>query len=140
MRWSARTIPIVRVPQEHLPDLRPIDLIIAYNASGSLVSKLTDHAHKMLSPSTYPCALCRLTHGLTRAYPEWEAALKRWNGPIEFLHHEGFHSKYGSGHQLPLIGIEANGELSILIGASELSTIDSLDELIQVFNQRLLRV
>ncbi len=40
-------------------------LLFVYNADSGLVAGLFDSAHKLLSPSTYQCQLCTLTHGVT---------------------------------------------------------------------------
>jgi len=38
-------------------------LIFVYNAASDIWSKSLDAAHKIISPSTYACNLCSLTHG-----------------------------------------------------------------------------
>ncbi|NJM95354.1 MAG: GTPase, partial [Acaryochloridaceae cyanobacterium CSU_5_19] len=37
-------------------------LIFVYNANSGGINTALDIAHKLLSPSTYRCNLCRLTH------------------------------------------------------------------------------
>jgi hypothetical protein len=44
-------------------------LLFVYNADSGLAAALFDSAHKLLSPQTYACNLCALTHGLARGRP-----------------------------------------------------------------------
>ena len=47
-------------------------LLFVYNADSGLFNTLTDIAHKMLSPKTYTCNLCAITHGLFSEKEEWK--------------------------------------------------------------------
>jgi len=38
-------------------------LIFVYNAESGTMNSAIDFAHKMLSPETYECNLCRITYG-----------------------------------------------------------------------------
>ena len=40
-----------------------VELLFVYNADTGLFNTVADAAHKILSPSTYSCNLCKVTYG-----------------------------------------------------------------------------
>src|SRR3546814_7322004 len=50
-------------------------LIMVYNADGDKVSVLLNMAHKIVSPSTYECSLCSITHGAFTMRARWKEFL-----------------------------------------------------------------
>jgi len=40
-----------------------MQIIFVYNADSSLFANITDFAHKIVSPKTYSCNLCKLSYG-----------------------------------------------------------------------------
>ncbi|WP_241234677.1 hypothetical protein [Nonlabens ponticola] len=46
-------------------------LIFVYNANSGRINSWLDSAHKIISPSTYQCKLCELTHGAFTEHDEW---------------------------------------------------------------------
>ncbi len=47
-------------------------LIFVYNANAGKLSAALDIAHKIISPSTYQCNLCSLTHGTFTERDVWK--------------------------------------------------------------------
>jgi len=85
-------------------------LLFVYNADSGLFNTLTDIAHKVFSPKTYACNLCAITHSATGMREEWKGFLEELGRPMEFLHRDEFHKKYGEeGIGLPAI-LERDGE------------------------------
>lgn len=66
----------------------PRSLIFVYNADSGLFNALTDTAHKLLSPGTYQCQLCALTHGHFGMHREWADFLEGLGVPCEFRHRD----------------------------------------------------
>lgn len=69
-------------------------LIFVYNADSGLFNTLTDIAHKTLSPKTYTCNLCAITHGLFTERAEWKDFIEHLGTAVEFLHRDEFEHQY----------------------------------------------
>ncbi len=63
-------------------------IVFIYNANTGLFNALADSAHKIFSPKTYSCQLCKLTHGLTRERSAWRDYLSTLNANVVFLHRD----------------------------------------------------
>lgn len=113
-------------------------LLFVYNADSGLFNTVTDIAHKILSPSTYACNLCALTHGHFKVREEWVGFLNTLDADCEFLHRDEFHAHYGrQDTRLPAIFTTTAGEPMLLIDADTLSDCTTLDQLITLLTQRL---
>ncbi|NTU58341.1 MAG: GTPase [Chlorobiaceae bacterium] len=104
-------------------------LIFVYNADSGPVSGLLDLGHKILSPSTYQCSLCSLTHGPFTEKEAWKEFRQSVGMPMEFLHRDEFESKYDLKFEYPVI-LKKNSNIEILLTKGEIDTIADLDELI----------
>ena len=61
-------------------------LIFVYNANSGLLNTLRDIGHKTISPQTYQCNLCDLTHGLLKERKQWREFKETATVEMEFLH------------------------------------------------------
>lgn len=114
-------------------------LIFVYAADSGKLNALFDSAHKLISPSTYKCTLCKLTYGLIRQRGEWAAFIKTFEHPLEFLHRDEWAAHYPSHAAvgLPAVFRVANGSEPVtLITASEINRCRSLDELIALIRAK----
>ena len=116
-------------------------LIFVYNADSGTVNALVDSVHKVLSPSTYNCALCYLTHGVIGERERWKAYRNTTGHQFIFLHRDEFQKQYRSKwlpkFTFPVV-LEAGAEgLQLLIGSEELSDMDQPEELMDLINARL---
>lgn len=117
--------------------MRP-QLLFVYNADSGLFNTVADIAHKVLSPSTYACNLCALTHGHFQVREEWVGFLKTLDADCEFLHRDEFHAKYGRTNVgLPAIFRNVAGAPAPLLDADTLGDCTSLEQLIAILLQRL---
>lgn len=105
-------------------------LIFVYNADSGLFNTVSDIAHKTISPKTYSCNLCALTHGHFKIKKDWVNFLDEIEAELEFLHRDEF-LKQGdhSGTELPAIFIVNDNELSLWLDHKTINQIESLDEL-----------
>ncbi len=113
-------------------------LLIVYNADAGLLAGIKDSLHKLLKPETYPCSLCALTHGLVREDPVWARFLARIPYETRVYHRPDFRARYP--HRdvpLPAVLIDREGEVSVLLGARELASLATVDDLISEISQRL---
>lgn len=105
-------------------------LIFVYNADSGLFNTVSDIAHKVLSPKTYSCNLCALTHGHFKIKQDWVEFLEQIDTELEFLHRDEFLKKYNPDNaELPAIFIEENGELSQWLDQATINQIQTLDDL-----------
>lgn len=110
---------------------RPTALVFVYNADGGLFDQLTDAAHKVLSPSTYACNLCKITYGLLTEKRAWQRFVAELPVPCRFLHRDELQQRFPK-LQIPLpavLRIEADGAPKVCINAEALNRCDDLDGL-----------
>lgn len=106
-------------------------LIFVYNAEAGLVAGMMDSIHKLVSPATYACGLCAITHGALRMDPRWRAWLR--TAPIEaiFHHRPDFHAAYPEVDvALPAILRDTDGRLAPLLTGPDFAAITTVDALI----------
>lgn len=107
-------------------------LIFIYNADTGLFNTVSDFAHKIVSPSTYACSLCQITHGNFGMNKEWREFLYKLPYEMEFLHKDEAINRYPNLKEVfPLIVMsEPNENFKVIMDSAMLNTQMSLDELI----------
>jgi hypothetical protein len=118
-------------------DTKPV-LIFVYNAESGLFNTLSDVAHKILSPETYACNLCALTHTAFGMRREWREFLESLGARLEFLHADELRERYGLA-ELPLPSIlrKRGASLEELMDADAINSCRTLDELKRAINGKL---
>lgn len=105
-------------------------LVFVYNADSGLLNFFIDAAHKLFSPSTYPCNLCALTY-TPSGLPRWRRFVKTLPLPVEFLHKDELAEQYGKTNaDLPAAFLWDGHHLQPWLPAEEMDNFQSLDELI----------
>lgn len=118
-------------------ETRPI-LIFVYNAESGIFNTLSDVAHKLLSPQTYACNLCALTHTTFGMRGEWKEFLQSLDASLEFLHADELRSRYElTGLALPAILRRRGAATEELVDAAAINSCRTLDELKQVILDKL---
>ena len=113
------------------PDHSTIDrsqVIFIYNADSGFLNGALDSAHKILSPSTYSCDLCALTHGTFGAKKEWKSFMKEMSVEAVFYHKNDLPEAY---RHLTLPIILGGSVDTVLVAAEEMKDISSLEQLIE---------
>lgn len=109
-----------------------MSIIFIYNANSGILNLLKDVAHKIMSPSTYPCSLCNLTYNTFNENPTWRAYRKNKSSQFIFLHKDEFENQYPvATFKYPTVLKEDHGQLERLLQPSELNKMTSADQLIQ---------
>ena len=117
----------------------PVKLVFVYNADNGLFNTLTDVAHKLLSPDTYHCQLCAITHGAFRERDEWRNYLESLDVECEFMHRNEYLAAYPHHYtDLPAIFINSNNELKLCLGRKAIDAVDSVDQLRALLEARCL--
>ncbi len=113
-------------------------LVFVYNAEAGLVQGMLDSLHKTLSPDTYECALCAITHGFFTMDKKWRAYLKALPIEAAFFHRSDFKETFpGADVELPAILIARGQEIMPLVTAPEMVKIKSVDDLCAVLDEKL---
>ncbi len=112
-------------------------LIFVYNATSDFWSKYIDVAHKIVSPSTYPCDLCSLTHGNFSEKKIWKEFRETTEDEFVFMYKNEFENQYPDyvDVDLPIVMKKTEKGLDELITAAQFSEIHSVEELMK-FLQR----
>ena len=113
-------------------------LVLVYNADNGLFNALTDTAHKIFSPHTYQCSLCRYTYGTMGMVRPWKLFLDSLDCPKEFLHRNEFLAQYPHGKiSLPaILWVDENG-LKTLLSAEEIKECGNLEKLTAALRTKL---
>ena len=117
-------------------------LIFVYNADSGAVNAVVDGLHKALSPATYSCSLCALTHNSFGQRRKWKEYRRSSGHELVFLHRDEFEKEYRSKwlpkYTYPVV-LEAGPDgLQILVSDSEIAELDDPAELIELLNERSL--
>ena len=112
-------------------------ILFIYNANSDTGSKMLDFAHKIVSPTTYNCNLCSLTHGNFTEKKQWKTFRERLLAEgyqLDFFHKDEFQerykSKFGHKYTYPIILVETDHELEVLVTAEKLNAMETVEELI----------
>ena len=111
-------------------------LIFVYNTDSNPLSTLIDLGHKILSPGTYDCSLCKLTHGPFTEIEAWKAFRVSLGVPVEFLHRDEFENKYDQRFQYPII-LKKSVNFEVLMPKTEIDGLANLEALIAAVKQHL---
>ena len=106
-------------------------LIFVYNADSGFFSKLTDYAHKIISPQTYQCNLCAITYDNYGMKNEWKDFINSLPLRSEFLHKDEFKKQFPevSDPSLPAVFVNENNKIKELITAKELNNQRTIEDL-----------
>lgn len=65
-------------------------LLFIYNANSGKLNALFDAGHKLISPKTYNCSLCALTHDAFKENTVWKKFRSKSDLDMEFYHKDEF--------------------------------------------------
>lgn len=113
-------------------------LVFVYNADSGLFNTVTDIAHKIISPKTYSCNLCSLTHGYFSIRDSWVKFLQQLDVECEFLHRDELFSKYAiENTELPVIYENIDGRIEVWVTKEKIEQFNSVDELMAFIKMKL---
>ncbi len=118
---------------EGSPTIIPGRLVFVYNADSGLLNAAKDIWHRVTSPSTYPCALCKLTYATMGMDKRWRQFVESLDMPVEFLHRDELASRADidvAGVELPVALFVRDGSTQVVVRAAEMRDAATLDHLI----------
>lgn len=105
-------------------------LIFVYNAKSNLSSKAFDFAHKILSPETYSCELCKITHHQIGERQSWTSFREQSDMEMNFLYKDEFEKKYTLNFSYPVILVlDTNKRMNVLMNKDEIAKLSTAEEL-----------
>jgi len=110
-------------------------LIFVYNANSGKLNTLFDIAHKLISPESYQCDLCSLTHGALSEKHSWREFREKTHIEMEFLHKNEFEQQHAAADHYPAI-FRKSDRINPFLSNDEISRLKSIDELIALIEQR----
>lgn len=113
-----------------------MNLIFIHNADSGMLSGLIDLGHKIVSPDTYKCNLCKLTHGKFTERKVWKNFKESSSLDLIFLHKDEFEKQYIERFSYPIILKDDNG-LEIFISTEEINKISEPEKLINLIKQKV---
>jgi len=119
--------------------MRPT-LFFIYNANSGFLNGALDSLHKMVSPSTYPCKLCELTHGYFSQRSYWKDYSNGLNDAgydLRFLHKDEMGDWPVNFSLLPSVYFYHNGYLELIAGPSELAEMNKPEDLAQSIDKNI---
>lgn len=113
-------------------------LVFVYNADSGLFNLVTDFAHKLLSPNTYSCNLCKITYSQFAMKKQWKSFVESLPYECEFLHRDELYEKYGEKQQvLPALFIKTDQGLKLAISSEEINRCEDIDSLKELVSDKL---
>lgn len=107
------------------------ELIFVYNADKDVLNSVLGYAHKVFSPSTYPCQLCNLTHsnlGERKVWKEFKALQKV---RMTFIYRAEFNDRFNTTTDLPVIISVLDGIETVLLSKKEIASFANANELME---------
>lgn len=118
-----------------------MELVFVYNAKSGLFNKITDFAHKIVSPQTYNCSLCFITHGNFSVHNEWVNFIASLKIPVKFFYKNDFEAAYpNTSTNYPVVYLANGNNMVKLLSATEIGEINknnNLTELMDLINLKL---
>ena len=119
-------------------ELSNSSLLFVYNADTGLFSVVTDYAHKILSPKTYPCNLCAITYGSMGMNKKWKEFIENLSSPVEFIHRDEFVAQYDlKDTQLPAAFLKKGDNITLFITNDEINKCTTIEELMNLVTGKL---
>ncbi|OED39555.1 hypothetical protein AB832_03980 [Flavobacteriaceae bacterium (ex Bugula neritina AB1)] len=117
------------------------ELLFVYNANSSILNKYIDLAHKIISPTTYSCDLCALTHGSFSEKKEWKEFRENTSHIFRFQYKNDFIASYKNEKyqkfQFPVILERKKDDFHIVLDAKKLKSMQSAEDLIKVLKEKV---
>lgn len=115
-------------------------LIFVYNAQSDFLNKYIDVVHKIVSPSTYSCNLCSLTHGNFVEKKKWKNYRENTNLELMFMYKDEFLKTYSNltieKLAFPVIFRKKDSEvIEVVFDSGVVSSLSSVEELIDLLRQ-----
>jgi len=114
-----------------------MEIIFIYNAKSGRLNTLLDFAHKIVSPSTYGCDLCKLTHATFGEREAWIFFTEVSDVPFTFYHIDEYEALFTQSFSYPIVLKKEANVLSVLLDTDAIAGFSSTEELIRAIKEML---
>ena len=117
-------------------------LVFVYNAKADWLSAAWDVAHKIISPHTYACELCGLTHGAFKEKQLWKNYRETSNITLEFYYKNQFVQHFDASVQAVVtnypvvLWLDHNTAAQVFMTKAELKKLQQVEDLITAIEAR----
>jgi len=117
------------------------ELIFVYNADSGSMNALRHTLHKVISPETYECRLCQLSHSWFSEKSSWKKFIASLGLKCHFYHRDEFYDAFPQVKVLsfPLVLLNVDSVFSELLSADEFQVIDSIELLAEELRVKLIK-
>tara|TARA_Y100000996_G_scaffold405175_1_gene380047 strand:- start:199 stop:594 length:396 start_codon:yes stop_codon:yes gene_type:complete len=105
------------------------NLIFVYNAKSGGLNAVLDYVHKMVSPDTYDCNLCKLTYDNFGQIKKWNDFLTSSNISVDYYYKDHL-IQIGMDPEMELPAVFFNDK-SLFLRAREINSFKTLEALIE---------
>ncbi len=112
------------------------DLLFVYNAKSGNVNMVLDYVHKLVSPDTYECNLCKLTYDNFGRIKKWNHFKNSLDLSIKYYYEDDLiQLNLDPSMELPVI---LTGDKKLLIDSKEINKCKTVEELIKVLEDKII--
>ncbi len=108
--------------------------LFVYNARSGSLYKGIDFFHKIISPDTYACGLCKITHGIITERAKWKKFREQENVEMKFYYKDEFEARFGKQLSYPIV--LNSPSLDVVMTHTEINSLKTLQELIEAINAK----
>ena len=105
--------------------LKPLFLI--YNADSGLMNLALDTLHKVFSPKTYHCNLCRITHGFIGEKQDWIKFVNSLTYNIVYMHKDEWEKEERGTFQYPMVYVYEDDKYQEILNAEQINKMELTD-------------
>ena len=114
-----------------------MELIFIYNAQKGRLNSLIDYIHKTVSPGTYSCNLCAITHNFKKKR-KWDNFIQNFHHKIKFYYKDHLNDFRLNNYknELPCCLIYKDEKYSLLINKTTMDILKNEEELIELIKSK----
>ena len=113
-------------------------LIFVFNCDRGNLSAIKDYSQKLTLDKAPECNLFDLISSPVGIKKGWKRYIQELKVPARFLHHDEYEEEFGELlTPLPAVFLHSQKTKSLVISADELGRVQSLDDLIELVNQKV---
>ena len=113
-------------------------LIFVFNCDRGNLSAIKDYSQKLSSEKTPECRLFALISSPVGIKKGWKRYIQELGIPARFLYHDEYEEEFGELFTpLPAVFLHFQKTRSLFISADELGRVMSVDDLIELVNQKI---
>lgn len=112
-------------------------LLFVYNAKSGKINTLFDIGNKLISPESYSCNLCALTHSTFSEHKMWGDFKENVDLGMEFYHKDEFEKWYPqANYSYPVVLRKSKRGLIPFLSTEKINNIEGVENLIAIIKEK----